>query len=181
MEETPAREVDSFTTVREDDPKGADTRPHLADRMYLFLDEPSIYQVGVTQDDTPQDTRYNFVITAALPKEDAPMDNADFQEYGEKEVLTDIISQIAVGMIREVEEKLPNVVQVPMETTLEDMIMEMLMDDHHRNPIREDMEDFLRSLEASNHLENSLTKTYGSLPPLTPMSKYSWQRKLRSP
>lgn len=43
-----------------------------------------------------------------------------------------------------------------MDSNLEEMITEFMMDEHHRNPIREAIMDFIRSPEENYFLEKAL-------------------------
>lgn len=128
--------------------------------MVHLLEKDHLKQGDMVQYDTSQE-HLNNVGTIVNPYEYAdPMYDLQIADkYGEKEVLTGMINDITGGMIRGFEDRLFALVQTVLESTLEGMITEILTDDHHRNPLRESIKDFLRSPQASHFLENALMKT----------------------
>lgn len=71
--------------------------------MEHLFDEQHHDQGNSIQEEISTHPMENAWMNAAFSEEYNPMDNPGSQEYGEKEVLTEMMTKIGEGMIREVE------------------------------------------------------------------------------
>lgn len=65
----------------------------------------------------------------------------DTEVYSEKLIFRDMFHDIPRGMTGGVKATLPVLVQTAMDYTLENIITEILMEDYHRNKVRESVKD----------------------------------------